>query len=115
MLYGSFQSWMDRRFRNKSHPRETSRPFIDFVRIYELGLFQVYYSFFDYLNPMDTDYKRIFHLIAKHNRGTDTLDEHTELDNWIYGNTECPRIMFELFIDPQYADALEEIAQSLKA
>ena len=62
----------------------------------------------------NTDYKRIFHLIALRNKGAETLAEHEELDNWLYGNTECPRIMFELFIDPQYADALEEIAQSLK-
>lgn len=71
--------------------------------------------FFYYFTTMDTtDYKRIFHLIALRNKGTETLAEHEELDNWLYGNTECPRIMFELFIDPQYADALEEIAQSLR-
>jgi hypothetical protein len=60
------------------------------------------------------DYKRIFQLIAKRNLGTETLDEHAELDNWIYGNTECPRIMFAIFIDPQYADSLEEVANSLR-
>jgi len=80
-----------------------------------IEIFFAWLWIFEYLKFMDTiDYKRIFYLIAKRNQEADTEAEHAELDEWIYGNTDCPRIMFALFIDPQYADSFEQLAASLR-
>ena len=60
-------------------------------------------------------YERFLELVTKHNLGTETIAEHTELDNdWLYGPTETYRVMFEIISNRDYINPLQVLLDSIR-